>query len=684
MKEEKYDDGMIKTSKISTTFHNNNNKNNQNYYYQTNLNMSQYHNTNNNNDYDINNKVNNENEMNIKNKTIILAKSQLKNNIKQIKFNQQCSLGTSNNNKNSKMNINNNSSLYTFKDKNTENNDNKHKQHLRSNLKDFSNNFNHLDNEFKEEEKSIFCIENEEFMNYDNNGNLLNPLISNYNKNQNKNQYNNKFNDLSNQSELNISSSADFNKKNNKSKLNKNENNEEENYYNCKNTINLAEYRNKIKQSNAFTTSKCKSINFNKNHTNNNSSNNYNATISIINHTNNYKTDFLLNNNSSKSIINDNNYNNNLNNKSNTNKLANYPSFHRKIISCNFTEFKQKLGNASSRKQATNIYSNTKTTIQDNNLYYEKSNIVINDKDLPVFNSTNNTSNGFVLKRKNRSVNMTNCNNYNTLYSIKTESNIKEKSKEELNDKKKISIKSSNYPLIYRAINIENTNKSLQCNTISDCNDFKKENNKKVILSIIKNRFNNKNYKLNTFRAKSHNFNGNLNVNYNENEDYYQNDNISSYTEYHNNNINNNNFHDISNNNPYYQTMNNINSNRIHNKNNNKYKLENNNKQSNKSYTKREINYLKTIYDKPMTFRDSKNKNYKFSQNDFEVLNENKIIENSDLVEYKVLKTQRKVWFMKGILECIYPNLMKNRTELIKTGKASKLELSKIKKKFIE
>ena len=84
------------------------------------------------------------------------------------------------------------------------------------------------------------------------------------------------------------------------------------------------------------------------------------------------------------------------------------------------------------------------------------------------------------------------------------------------------------------------------------------------------------------------------------------------------------------------------------------------------NFTRTEQNYLKTIYDKPMIFKDAQNKTYKINQNDFDILNQNKIIENSDLIEFKLLKTKKKLWFYKGVIECIYPKVMKDKTDFLK------------------
>lgn len=77
---------------------------------------------------------------------------------------------------------------------------------------------------------------------------------------------------------------------------------------------------------------------------------------------------------------------------------------------------------------------------------------------------------------------------------------------------------------------------------------------------------------------------------------------------------------------------------------------------------------IKSIFNKPTIFRDKNSKIYRLDFYDYQKLLDDDVLKKSELVDLKVLNTQKKAMFVKNVIDNIYPKVMKMRTNNIKSS----------------
>lgn len=98
------------------------------------------------------------------------------------------------------------------------------------------------------------------------------------------------------------------------------------------------------------------------------------------------------------------------------------------------------------------------------------------------------------------------------------------------------------------------------------------------------------------------------------------------------------------------------------------HELELKNKVVKKSQNDVDKAIIKSIFNKPMVFRDKNSKLYRLDFKDYEKLIDDDVLKKSELVDLKVLNTQKKTLFVKNVIDNIYPKVMKMRTHYIKSS----------------
>jgi len=94
-------------------------------------------------------------------------------------------------------------------------------------------------------------------------------------------------------------------------------------------------------------------------------------------------------------------------------------------------------------------------------------------------------------------------------------------------------------------------------------------------------------------------------------------------------------------------------------------------KSTDKTYNvinKNDVKMYKDIFDRPIIFKDSNNKEFKLSDKEYDIIYDNKLADNIEQDENKLLITNKKSWLVKGIIDHVYPKVMIIRTNLVRNG----------------
>lgn len=84
--------------------------------------------------------------------------------------------------------------------------------------------------------------------------------------------------------------------------------------------------------------------------------------------------------------------------------------------------------------------------------------------------------------------------------------------------------------------------------------------------------------------------------------------------------------------------------------------------------SKSDFNIYKSIFERPITFKNNNNREFKLSESEYNMIEQANLLTNCEKEENKILITKKKSWLVKGVVDQLYPQIMALRTNLIRKG----------------
>lgn len=84
--------------------------------------------------------------------------------------------------------------------------------------------------------------------------------------------------------------------------------------------------------------------------------------------------------------------------------------------------------------------------------------------------------------------------------------------------------------------------------------------------------------------------------------------------------------------------------------------------------SKSDFNVYKCIFERPITFKNNNNREFKLSEPEYSMIERANLLTNCEKEENKILITKKKSWLIKGAVDQLYPQIMALRTNLIRKG----------------